>query len=55
MISYSHQKRIILAADAFIKLNNIDLDVKFCLILVERAVKSYKLTNCKEIFYPTID
>ena len=54
-ISYSQQKRIILAADAFIKLNNIDLDVRFDLILVERFLKSYKFTHCKEIFYPTND
>ena len=54
-ISYSQQKRIILAADAFIKLNNIDLDVRFDLILIERSLKSYKFTHCKEIFYPTID
>ena len=52
---YSQQKRIILAADAFIKLNNIDLDVRFDLILIERSLKSYKFTHCKEIFYPTID
>ena len=54
-ISYSQQKRIILAADAFIKFNNIDLDVRIDLILVKRSLKSSKFTHCKEIFYPTID
>ena len=35
-ISYSQQKRIIVAADAYIKLNKIDLEVRFDLILVEK-------------------
>ena len=55
MISYPQQKRIIVAADAYIKLNNIDLEVRFDLILVEKDLKTYKFTHCKEIFYPTID
>lgn len=54
-ISYSQQKRIIVAADAYIKLNKIDLEVRFDLILVEKDLKTYKFTHCKEIFYPTID
>lgn len=54
-ISYSQQKRIIVAAGAYIKLNNIDLEVRFDLILVEKDLKTYKFTHCKEIFYPTID
>ena len=55
IISKSQQKRIISAADSFIKENKIDLDVRFDMILVEKIIKSYKFTHIKEIFYPTFD
>ena len=55
IISRSQQKRIISAADSFIKENKIDLDVRFDIILIEKIIKSYKFTHIKEIFYPTFD
>ena len=55
IITKSQQKRIISAADSFIKENKIDLDVRFDMILVEKIIKSYKFTHIKEIFYPTFD
>ena len=55
IITKSQQKRIISAADSFIKENKIDLDARFDMILVEKIIKSYKFTHIKEIFYPTFD
>ena len=55
IITKSQQKRIISAADSFIKENKIDLDVRFDMILVEKIIKSYKFTHIKKIFYPTFD
>ncbi len=55
LISIPQQKRIIYAADYYIKKNKIDLNVRFDLIFVERALKSFKFTHIKEIFIPTID
>ena len=55
IITKSQQKRVISAADSFIKENKIDLDVRFDMILIEKIIKSYKFTHIKEIFYPTFD
>jgi|TARA_B110000971_G_scaffold62317_1_gene63711 putative endonuclease len=55
LISIPQQKRIIYAADYYINKNKIDLNVRFDLIFVERALKSFKFTHFKEIFTPTID
>ena len=55
IITTSQQKRIISAADSFIKENKIDLDVRFDMILIEKTIKSYKFTHIKEIFFPTFD
>ena len=55
LISIAQQKRIIYAADYYINKNKIDLNVRFDLIFVERALKSFKFTHFKEIFTPTID
>lgn len=55
IITNNQQKRIISAADSFIKEKKIDLDVRFDMILIEKTLKSYKFTHIKEIFYPTFD
>ena len=54
-ISSCQEKRIISAADSYIKINEIDLEIRFDMIFIERIVKSYKFTHYKEIFYPTFD
>lgn len=55
LISIAQQKRIIYAADYYIIKNKIDLNIRFDLIFVEKALKSFKFTHFKEIFIPTID
>ena len=55
LISIAQQKRIIYAADFYIKKNKIDLIIRFDLIFVEKDFKSFKFTHFKEIFTPSID
>ena len=55
IISISQQKRIINAADHFIKQNELDYNIRFDMIFVEISLNSFKLTHFKEFFKPTID
>ena len=55
LVSLSQQKRIIQAADYFIKQNKLDYNIRFDMIFVERTLNSFKLTHFKEFFIPSID
>tara|TARA_B100000886_G_scaffold75264_1_gene48681 strand:+ start:374 stop:709 length:336 start_codon:yes stop_codon:yes gene_type:complete len=55
LISIAQQKRIIYAADYYINKNKIDLNIRFDLIYAEKDLKSFKFTQFKETFIPTID
>ena len=43
------------AADHFVKQNELDYNIRFDMIFVERSLNSFKLTHFKEFFKPTID
>mgnify|MGYP003951802113 CR=1 FL=1 len=54
-ISKGQEKRIIFAANHYIKKNKIDSEVRFDIIAITHNNKSYKLKHIKDAFYPTLN
>ncbi len=55
IISSSQKKRIIKAANQYIQINEIDLNIRFDLIFIDNSSKSIKLNHFKEFFTPYFD
>jgi putative endonuclease len=53
-VDMKKQRLLFRAANAYIKINRINLDVRFDIVSVVIFGKNYKITHIRDAFYPTL-